>query len=307
MRSWPAGIGGNLGAFALLLILCGNSLAVDTLGLIYNEPDSSAPSATVLQSIVNGVRVAAASQPLRIRIVAAGERYDRVQSWLQEEGITALITLGTGWDRLHSLKSHPRIVSGALDLSPDSTPQLTGVSLAVSPERFTDYLHKLLPQVRRIVVVHEAKDRWLVALAQKAAAARSMSVLAYESTDLTHGAQLYRSVIQHLVADTDALWLPISDQRLDRGQVLPWIIEESWVRRFAVFSNSLEDVRMGATFGLYPDPGAHGKRLYEIAIRSNAHGVEASEQVRSAVQVRFARHLGADLTAVHFDLEFPLE
>lgn len=49
--------------------------------------------------------------------------------------------------------------------------------------------------------------------------------------------------------------------------ILPTVIEQSWQRKLAVFSGSLQHVRRGVLFALYPDNRQLGRRLADLALR----------------------------------------
>jgi putative ABC transport system substrate-binding protein len=138
-----------------------------------------------------------------------------------------------------------------------------------------------------------------------------LELVSYEASDPASGTQRYLGLLKHLEPGRDALWLPLDSKLLEKETVLPLIIEESWNRRFAVFSNSLAHARLGALFALYPDNEALGRRLAEKAIdrlsTPRDPTIEPLRDVKRAIHRRFAEHLGIDLGGplrAHFDTVF---
>lgn len=141
-----------------------------------------------------------------------------------------------------------------------------------------------------------------------------LDLRAHEALDAASATKLYRTVLGQAEPFKDALWLPLDTQLLDEVNVLPRLAEQSWYRNLAIFSNSLEHARYGALFALYPDPERLGQRLAELALDfvRNPNGfrstIEPLREVRRALNLRVAQHLGIDLTLTlkdEFDLFFP--
>ena len=100
---------------------------------------------------------------------------------------------------------------------------------------------------------------------------------------------------------------------MEEGSVLPLVLQESWNRSLAVFSSSFGHVRRGVLFSLYPDNVELGKSLAGLALgilasgNHGGRGMMPLRDVRIAVNLRTAQHLGLDLSRQQqsFDLVFP--
>ena len=236
------------------------------------------------------------------------------KTWLAKQTTArALVTLGRGaYEDYQAAGITLPAVSGLLNLSPQLNPTANGISLSVDPALFFETLKRVLPDTSRVHVVYNpAKDQWLIDLARKAAPRYHLELIAHEASDLPSGTQRYLELLKHLEPGRDALWLPLDSKLLEEETVLPLIIEESWNRRFAVFSNSLAHVRLGALFALYPDNEALGRHLAEKALDGLNYPriptIEPLRDVKRAIHRRFAEHLGIDPGGplrAHFDTVF---
>ncbi|MGH8653120.1 MAG: hypothetical protein ACREYE_13560 [Gammaproteobacteria bacterium] len=253
----------------------------------------------------------------RSRTYAVSERTtpEDLRRWLAQQPPSSVITLGRqAYEDYLATGSATRAVSGALDLSPQLDPRAQGVSLSIAPELFFDTLKKLAPKVGRVFVVYDpSKNQWIIDRARAVAGKYGLKITAFEAADLPAATQHYRAILDQIRPDKDALWIPLDSALLDEQAVLPVIIEQSWYRRLAVFSNSLVHARLGALFALYPDLEKLGARLAEraLALDRNRHSaapaIEPLRDVKRALNVHFARHLDVDPRRLsdEFDTYFP--
>lgn len=205
-------------------------------------------------------------------------------------------------------------VSGALDLSPQLDHDTDGISLSAAPELFFGTLRQLLPRTDRVfVVANPSKSRWLVERAQELAPRYGIRLVAYDASDLGAAAQRFRAIFDQARPDRDGLWIPLDGALIDEQAIWPLIVEQSWYRRVAVFSNDLRHARHGALFALYMDPEKLGQRLAERALAvargavTDYPNIEPLRAVKRALNLRFAHHLGVDVQRVihEFDSVFP--
>ena len=97
---------------------------------------------------------------------------------------------------------------------------------------------------------------------------------------------------------------------MDERAILPLTLRESWNRNIAVFSSNPSHVPRGVLFSLYPDNRAMGRTLAAMAVEegNGAASIEPLGDLRVAVNLRTAEHLGLDLSSRQrreFDLVFP--
>ncbi|MGH8652204.1 MAG: ABC transporter substrate-binding protein [Gammaproteobacteria bacterium] len=301
----------------LALLASSQALATDTsVAVIYPEAQESAYR-VVFQSVLQGIRNRLGSNRIQVHPLEEGKpKSGQLRDWLARQTTAgAVITLGKeAYEDYQASGITLPAVSGLLDLSPHLNPTANGISLSVDPALLFETLKRVLPGTRRVSVVYNpAKDQWLIDLARKAAPRYQLEFVAYEASDLASGTQRYLDLLKRIENGRDALWLPLDSKLLEEETVLPLIIENSWHRRFAVFSNSLAHARLGALFALYPDNEALGRHLAEKALerienprRSNPT-IEPLRDVKRAIHRRFAEHLGVDLGGplrAYFDTVF---
>jgi len=283
-----------------------------TIAVLY--PDAEGIYRNLFGQLLSGIDAAAGSQNTHNYVVDKKGRRD-LSSWLAATRPQAVITLGPQpYEDYRGSGYSAKSVSGALDLSPQLDPNTDGISLSAAPELFFATLRQLLPRIDRVfVVANPRKSRWIVARAQERAPRYKIELVAYDASDLAAAAQHFRAIFAHARPDRDGLWIPLDGALIDEQAVWPLIVEQSWYRRVAVFSNDLRHARHGALFALYMDPEKLGQRLAERAL-AVARGavtdyptIEPLWTVKRALNLRFAHHLGVDVQRVihEFDAVFP--
>jgi putative tryptophan/tyrosine transport system substrate-binding protein len=117
---------------------------------------------------------------------------------------------------------------------------LTVHSLAPDPALLFGQLKSLVPQARRVLVVHDPRQNaWLVRRAREAAKAHGLEVVAHEAEDLKAAIRFYQEVFAAADPRRDVLWLPQDTTTVDESTVLPLVLQEAWNRNIAVFSSSV--------------------------------------------------------------------
>ena len=150
-------------------------------------------------------------------------------------------------------------------------------------------------------------------MAQEAARAQGLELVAYEVLDLQSAVRLYRDFFTSADSRKDVLWLPQDATTVEESSILPMVLEKSWSQSIAVFSSNVGHVRRGALFSLYPDHFTLGKSLGSLAqgvLNSGDYtkrGMLPLRDVLAAVNLRTAQHLGINLGAQqkNFDSVFP--
>ena len=283
-----------------------------TIAVLY--PDAEGIYRELFGQLLSGIDAATGPQNNRRHLVDKKGRED-LSSWLTATRPQAVITLGPQPYEDYRSSGYPaRSVSGALDLSPQLDHNTDGISLSAAPELFFGTLRQLLPAIDRVfVVANPSKSSWIIERAQDLASRYGITLVAYDASDLAAAAQHFRAIFEHARPDQDGLWIPLDGALIDEQAVWPLIVEQSWYRRVAVFSNDLRHARHGALFALYMDPEKLGQRLAERAL-AVAYGavtdypsIEPLRAVKRALNLRFAHHLGVDVQRVihEFDAVFP--
>lgn len=303
-------------AFTVLLGVClpvaQASASEATIAVLY--PDAEGIYRDLFAQLLSGIDAAAGPQNTRKYLVDEKGRQD-LFLWLTAVRPQAVITLGPQpYEDYRGGGYSARSVSGALDLSPQLDHNTDGISLSAAPELFFGTLRQLLPRIDRVfVVANPSKSGWIVERAQELAPRYGITLITYDASDLAAAAQCFRAIFEHARPDQDGLWIPLDGALIDEQAVWPLIVEQSWYRRVAVFSNDLRHAGHGALFALYMDPEKLGQRLAERALAvargavTDYPNIEPLREVKRALNLRFAHHLGVDVQRVihEFDAVFP--
>lgn len=300
---------------ALCLALSPGAYADDGHDVAVIYPATEGYYREIFDSLLRSVVATLGAETSKTYAVSERATPDDLRRWLVQQSPSSVITLGRQAYEDYLAAGYPaRTVSGALDLSPQLDPRAEGVSLSVAPELFFDILEKLTPKVDRVFVVYDpSKNQWIIDRGRAVAGKYGLEITAFEAADLSQATQHYRAILDQIRPDKDALWIPLDSALLDEQAVLPVIIEQSWYRRLAVFSNSVVHARLGALFAVYPDLEKLGARLAgrALALDRNRHSaapaIEPLRDVKRALNVRFARHLDIDPGRLsdEFDAYFP--
>ena len=279
-------------------------------------PETNAPYRQIFADILHGIEQGLTAETVRAQALPEAPEGAALRRWLDQQAPAVVITLGRvpteTYEKIGRKTPH---VIGALDASPQTHPNVAGVGLAVDPALLFATLQRLSPATQRVwVVFNPAYDRWLIALAQTAAAARDLKLEPLEAGDLRESARQFLRIFQTADPATDAIWLVADTGLIDSETILPLVIEKSWQRRLPVFSNSLLHIQRGVLFALYPDNVPLGRRLAELAARAlrtpeARSSIEVLRAVKRALNLKIAAHL--DLTIDRdlerqFDLVFPI-
>jgi putative ABC transport system substrate-binding protein len=293
-----------LGLAMILLLACavgGVALGAPPRGVAVLYPETHPPYRQIFADLLAGIEQGLSAETVRTRSLSDPPDVAALRRWLDQEAPVVVITLGRVPTETyeHIGRKTPHVI-GALDASPQTRPTVAGVGLAVDPALLFGTLHLLMPEKRRVWVVFDpAYDRWLIALAQTAAAARNLKLESLEAGDLRESARQFLRILDTADPATDAIWLVADAGIIDSQTILPLVIEKSWQRRLPVFSNSLAHVKRGVLFALYPDNISLGRRLAELSLQAlrtpdARAGVEVLRAVKRALNLKIAAHL--DLT-----------
>ena len=284
------------------------------IAVIY--PDIGEPYRSVFSTIIDGIEDQTKSRVTPIAVGANANPQD-ITGELRRRDVRAVIALGrNGLKVASSLDRQWGVVAGGVLSVPESQARDFSVhSLAPDPALLLARLKVIMPGAKRVIVVYDPRQNdWLIRLAQDAAKAQGVELVAYEAQDLKGAVRQYREAIQVADPKKDVLWLPQDSTTVDESVVLPMVLEESWARGLAVFSSSVNHVKRGVLFSLYPDNAELGRVLGRAALvyatsgaSAPLRGVSPLKEVLLAVNTRTANHLGLNLDArrLRFDMVFP--
>jgi len=290
------------------------ALATDAGAIAVLYPEVGEPFRSVFTKIIEGIE-----QQVRGRVsshmVGGASATPNLAGELRRQNVHVVVALGrNGLKAAGELDRSIAVVAGGVLAVPEAEARDIMVhSLTPDPVLLFARLRTLVPGARRVAVVYDPRHNgWLIRLAREAAKAQGLELSAVEAEDLKSALRAYQSLMVTLESRRDVLWLPHDSSTVDESAVLPLVLREAWDRSFTVISSSVAHVRRGALFSLYPDNLALGRRLGAAALASQAGsarpaGVLPLRDVRIAVNVRAASHLGIDLAGSKhtFDMILP--
>lgn len=270
------------------------------IAVIY--PDLAEPFRSVFNNIIEGIDEQA-KMHVDTHPVGPNSNASELNGQLKRNGTRVVIALGrqgvkiaSGLDRDIAV-----VVGGVLSIPEAENRNLTGISLTPDPALLFAFLKKLLPSVKKVTVIYNPQNNgWLLKLAQAAAKAQGLELVAHEAPDLATAARLYESAFATADSRMDAIWLPHDATTVDEATILPLVLKESWNRSVPIFSSSFLHVKKGALFALYPDNIELGRDLADSALGMLAgeprkRGISPLREVYTAVNLRTASHIGLNI------------
>jgi putative ABC transport system substrate-binding protein len=284
----------------------------EEIGIVY--PELREPYKAVFDSIIEGIDETLPKQTLTYAL-NGDDNPSRINAWVENNRLDGVIFLGrAGFEIAQKLPDIRFRVFGAVITTPADTPKgLIGITQIPDPEKMLQNLKLLASDVKRITVVYtEENSAWLIPEAERAASQYGHVLNKVLITDLREAANFYRDYF-NTATKKDALWLLQDSKTIDDGPVLSDILRKAWSHEITVFSSNPAHVPRGALFSLYPsnrELGVHlGQMVQElIKGRSITNGVHALTDVRIAVNIRTAEHLGYTYSGSQrrdFGLVFP--
>ena len=305
---------GRLAAALLSVMLLVTALARAEAPIAVVYPDIGEPYRAIFEKIVEGIEDRAGSRVVKYTVKPSADIAE-LKTALRRQDARVVIALGRqGMKAVAPDRSLAMVVGGVVTMPESEARGLSVVSLSPDPALLFARLKALMPAAKRVFVVYDPRyNAWLMRLAKEAARAQGLELLVYEAQDLRGAIQQYQAIFAVADSRTNALWLPQDTTTVDERSVLPLVLQESWNRSLTVFSSSFGHVRRGVLFALYPDNLELGKSLAGLALGILASGNHKGDgmmplrDVRIAVNLRTAQHLGLDLSRQQrgFDLVFP--
>ena len=295
-------------AFLVLLALLAAARAADTVLILY--PEAPPPYQQAFEQIMTGIAQTVGNPPQTLALSPAPDRA-AIRQWLAARrdldaplvllGQRALQTYEAGW-------TEGPVLVGGLNALPGQTPW-PGVSLVIDPDLYLRTLHDLLPDIRRVIVLYNARDQTWIPRVNQAAADQGLKVEPVAVTDTASLIRQLTEALKTLDPKTTALWFAKNTLDLNTELLYPFVLEVAWQRKIAVFSDTVAHAKRGFLFALYPDytgVGAElGERIQQSAARSKL-GLTLTRAARLALNGRTARHLDIALTPALIQRASPL-
>ena len=305
--------------FMLMLMLClgclhGADTPTTVIAVLF--PDSGAPYRAVFNSIIEGIE-----DRTRTKVVAIPIRADfapvALQAALRRQDIKVVVALGRiGIRAAGGLERDVKTVAGGVVVLPEAElKNLTVSSMVPDPAALFARLKMLMPRARRVHVVYEpVQNAWLIRLAQRAAKAQALELVAHEAADIKTAMQIYQSVLAGMDPVVDTLWLPQDGTTVQESVVLPTVLRSAWSNNLIVFSSNVGHVKQGVLFALYPDNVGYGRALGAQAMSAlsgadpGEAGMTTLREVSSALNTATLSHLRLPVSSKHlkeFNMTFP--
>lgn len=282
------------------------------IAVIY--PDIGEPYRSVFTQIVDGIEAKAKGRVANFAVrpdVDVGE----LNNSLRRQDVRVVIALGRqGIKTASALDRNIGVIVGGVLAVPENEMRDRQInSLTPDPALLFARLKGLMPAARRVFTVYDPRQNgWLMRLAQEAARAQGLELVAYEAQDLRGAVQAYQNILAAADSGRDALWLLQDTTTVEEGTVLPLVLQESWKRNLAVFSSNFGHVRRGVLFSLYPNNIELGRHLASSALgllatsEKEVSGMMTLRQVLMAINLRTAKHLELNPGRQQgFDMAFP--
>lgn len=280
-------------AIVLLHLPIARTLAAPLLVLY---PEAPEPYREAFAQMLGGI-AGAVGGPLQQKVITATTTREEFQGWLDGEGHDKTVVL-LGQKALSFYDRGPQpgraVFVGGVNALPGQTP-LPGVSLTLDPALYLQTLHELLPDIRRVVVYYNAQEQPWIVLVKKAAMEMQVSVEGIASNDAFDVVRQLGTTFKTLDSKTTALWFGRNTIALNAELIYPYVLEQTWDRNIAVFSETVAHVRLGFLFALYPDYakiGAELGALIQQGTPSPNAGLRFSRAGQLTLNTRTARHLG---------------
>ena len=300
--------------FFTALAVASPAWAAGENGIAVIYPDIGEPYHGIFAKIIEGIEDKVGSR-VADHPVRADTDIAVLKASLLRQDTRVVIALGRqGMKTATALNSGIGVVAGGVLTVPENEARTQPViSLSPDPALLFARMKALMPAAKRVFVVYDpAFNGWLLKIANEAARAQGLELVAREAQDLRSAVRVYQEFFSSVDSKSDVLWLPQDSTTVEESSVLPLVLQESWNKGIAVFSSNSAHVRRGVLFSLYPDNVALGKSLAGLArgilISGDygGRGMMPLRDVQSIVNLRTAKHLELNRGRLQgFDTTFP--
>ena len=276
-------------------------------------PELTKPYSNVFDEILLGILSNSKAPTVTIPL-DAGSSVTTLRYQSGEPLINPVIVLGQQAIQLAGkFDQSYRFVAGAT-YHPPIQDNFVFISYHPSPKYVYRHLKLLFPDIVSLYVVFgPTSNQWLKSVALEEAQAEGINLKHFEAHSLRESAQIIRGITQGIDAEREAVWIIPDQSVIDDKVIVPYLLSEAWKKNVVVISNSLAHVDRGMLFALYPDNVRLGEKMADISrqIASDRYKgpkVQALDELKYAINVRTAKHLGLELDQARlkrYDLVFP--
>lgn len=178
------------------------------------------------------------------------------------------------------------IIVGSTNVSPDTTPGLSGVSIFTRLEPLLDFTRRLLPDYRIIYYVENQAERWYINTVKEAARKFSFTLETHSTTTPAEAWQVFLAGISKLSGKNGLILLPMSFKAMDPDTYEEDLVWRLLNRRIPVISNLFRYAQAEVLVGSYPDPIPYGRQIAEMLLARLAAKADWTPKVELARDVR---------------------
>lgn len=290
----------RFGVFAAFLSLTAFGHASgEPVGVVYPETESRNLE-QVFDTIISGVEDMIGGDIDKYTLERSFDSAELAADIKDNENKVLLVLGVRSRKAVNQLKLPIPVVVGAVlsETEEPGTREVAGISHRPDPKILIEKLLSFAPRIREVTVVfNPGKSQSIIDEAAKAAREIGLKLDPRPVHDLRESALMYREIAESVDPQTQAVWL-LDHSTIDDSFLMS-LLEKAWDRRFIVFSSGIDHAKRGALFSMYPDDYRIGRELGRLA--NNAEktaentGISSLKLLKTAVNMRTAKHLGIDL------------
>lgn len=272
---------------------------------IYQEAPT--PYQEAFKQMLDGI-AHTSNMPVFQKKITTTTSQEEFQGWLTEGRDKDVVLLGLKALNFYeqSGQNQSNIFLTGVNALPGQVP-LPGISLAIDPMLYLRTLRELLPNIQHVVAYYNIQEEPWAALVRKAAQNVHLDIETIGVTDAFDLARQLAKTFKTLDPRTTALWFSGNTIQLNDELIYSYVLEQTWDRGIAVFSDMIVHVKRGFLFAIYPDYTEIGHELGTlIQQRAQITGLQFSHTSRLAFNLRTARHLGLTVSDNLIQRAYPL-
>jgi ABC-type uncharacterized transport system substrate-binding protein len=182
---------------------------------------------------------------------------------------SAVVAIGTAaFKRVRTISDLPVIYAMVMpsEVSSPLGPNISGVSIDISPETYLSTMKALFPKAKRIGLIYDPRNTApFVADAVKAAHALGVELV----TKQLHDPSQVLGALSEMQSKIDVLWM-VPDPTVVAAQIVDYMLRFSFQNNVPIFTFSRKYVEMGAVASLDIDPYDMGEQVASIVNRISA-------------------------------------
>ncbi len=181
----------------------------------------------------------------------------------------AVVAIGTTvFKKVRSIEGLPVIYAMVMpsETGPVLPPNISGVSMDISPETYISTMKELFPRAKRIGLLYDPRHTAaFVAEAERAARAAGLELVDRQVRDPRE----IPGLLDRMRGTIDVLWM-VPDSTIATAEAVDYLLHFSFQNGVPIFSFSKKYVEMGAVAALDVDPYDMGAQAGEIVNRLSA-------------------------------------